>query len=1179
MTIIKDKKISNRLHSFWKTGGCFFLLFFSLPFGEGWGGASFAQQLPFSSQYYTNPLVINPAYTGIDEKINVFLTHRSQWTGLAGAPQTSYFTIDGPIQVKNSSLGLKIYSDVTDIIGRTGAFTSYAYKLAISDSNTIYFGIAGGVINNKIDFSKALIRDNDDPFLSQQSQNRVIFSADLGVVYVWKKLTVGFAVPQVLGNTIKYPILNGDESYYNLNRHYQATAKYVFDVSKEKEIIAYPLVMLRAVKGAPFQYDFNAVIDWKRTGWVGLTFHSNYAFAISGGLRYRNFSVGYAFDLGISKIRSYTGSSSEFLLGYTFGERKKEFDRFVKTDETDSIGSKANADISPALLAQLKAISDTNRAEIDRLKAQLEKAQLAGTSQPAGIANEDLKSAAFFSGKLLDENGNPITDAQIEVIDKATNQVIARPLSNRDGYSRIAVPPGKIYDVVFTKPGYLYQSLNVTIPDSVGYEKRLDNITLQKLEVGKKIVLNNIFFDLNQSSLREESFSELDRSIKLMSDIPSLEIEISGHTDNLGSVKNNQQLSEQRAKAVMDYLVSKGCDKNRLTYKGYGPSQPIADNNTEEGRQVNRRTEFKVLKVDSEYTVVSGTKPSNGENLVKETKSSVAENDELFVQLKTKSDINQAQIDKLKADNESNQAKIDQLLVEHAKAKISNTITPSNNENTALIAQLKSRSDANQLEIAQLKSELEKAKSAETTIATSRNVKDSALRHFLIAETDALLTQLKTKSDTNQIQIDQLKVELEKAKIAGTKPSSNNENDALVIQLKAKSDTNQIEIAKLKSELTKVKESETKAKDALKKENIVSNDENTILLAKLYAKSDSNQLQIDRLKSELEKAKVSETTLENDRKLKDSVLRHFLIAETDALLTQLKTKSDTNQLQIDQLKAELEKTKTAGTKAPATAENDALVAQLKIKSDTNQAQIDRLKVELEKAKTAATKTPATTENDALVAQLKIKSDTNQAQIDQLKAELEKAKTAETKTPSTTENDALVAQLKVKAAMDQAEINRLKTENEKAKTAETKTPSTAENDALVAQLKVKAAMDQAEISRLKRENEKATETTTTIPVSPTPGVRTYKTTDFTDEKNKAVETGFYVVIGAFGNKENAERFKAANIIKGHGNTKIIQNQVTKIYNIFVLKTNNKEDADAERNKYKVEYPSVWILKLE
>jgi type IX secretion system PorP/SprF family membrane protein len=612
------------------------------PFGKG-----FAQQLPFSSQYYSNPFVLNPAYTGINENISVFLTHRSQWTGLAGAPQTSYFTIDGPIRTKNSSVGLKVYSDVTDIISRVGAFANYSYKFKIADSNNLYFGVACGVFDNKIDFSKAQIRDTDDPFLSQQAQNKTVFSADLGIVYVLKKLTIGFAVPQILGNRLKYPIVSGNSGYYNLNRHYQGTAKYVFDVSKEKAIIAYPLIMVRSVKGAPLQYDINGVIDWKKIGWVGVTYHSNYAMAISAGVRYRSFSVGYAFDIGISKISSYTGSTSEFLLGYIF-QNKKEEDRFVKVEDpriniaalsgngneyNDSMQlvnnqMKMNYDSSQvenkrlkeelektkttvivppttgkemdefnlALAAKLKAIADANQAEIDRLKAELEKSKTTGTSDA---------NTASITIRLVDEKNNPISDAQVKVTDIASNKVIATPKVESDGSVRISVPAGKPIDILITKSGYLYKSFNLT-PDS-GSVKKVDNITLEKVEIGKKLIMNNIAFQLNQSKLGKESFPELDNALKLLKDIPSLEIEISGHTDNTGPAENNDRLSRLRAKAVRDYLISKGGDKDRITYKGYGSRQPIASNATKEGRTLNRRTEFQVTKVAPEYSISSGS--------------------------------------------------------------------------------------------------------------------------------------------------------------------------------------------------------------------------------------------------------------------------------------------------------------------------------------------------------------------------------------------------------------------------------------------------------------------------------------------------------------------------------------------------------------------------------------------
>jgi outer membrane protein OmpA-like peptidoglycan-associated protein len=106
--------------------------------------------------------------------------------------------------------------------------------------------------------------------------------------------------------------------------------------------------------------------------------------------------------------------------------------------------------------------------------------------------------------------------------------------------------------------------------------------------------LRNIFFDIGKASLRPESNSELDRLLKLMQDVPSLKIEIGGHTDNTGSASLNQKLSQDRAEAVVNYLKSKGVPASRMNSKGYGDSVPVASNTTEAGRQQNRRTEFEI---------------------------------------------------------------------------------------------------------------------------------------------------------------------------------------------------------------------------------------------------------------------------------------------------------------------------------------------------------------------------------------------------------------------------------------------------------------------------------------------------------------------------------------------------------------------------------------------------------
>jgi outer membrane protein OmpA-like peptidoglycan-associated protein len=114
------------------------------------------------------------------------------------------------------------------------------------------------------------------------------------------------------------------------------------------------------------------------------------------------------------------------------------------------------------------------------------------------------------------------------------------------------------------------------------------------IDVGSKIALRNVFFDIGKSIVKKDSYAELDRLVDLMKKLTNLRVELSGHTDNTGSEVLNTRLSQKRAEAVVEYLISKGISKEKLTAKGYGSSEPIDSNETSEGRQNNRRTEFEI---------------------------------------------------------------------------------------------------------------------------------------------------------------------------------------------------------------------------------------------------------------------------------------------------------------------------------------------------------------------------------------------------------------------------------------------------------------------------------------------------------------------------------------------------------------------------------------------------------
>ncbi len=213
--------------------------------------------------------------------------------------------------------------------------------------------------------------------------------------------------------------------------------------------------------------------------------------------------------------------------------------------------------------------------------------------------NIEVKSSklTLLKGIVSDEESGSPLESSIDLINNEKDQVLATFKSNSStGKYLVTLPSGNNYGIAIRKEGYMFHSENFIIADTLSFQEFVLNIKMKKIEVGNSVVLKNIFFDFDQSKIRSESINELNSLVKLLKDNPKIKVEISSHTDNIGSEDYNQKLSESRCKAVIDYVISKGIIANRLIPKGYGESKAIDSNDTELGRQNNRRTEFKILE-------------------------------------------------------------------------------------------------------------------------------------------------------------------------------------------------------------------------------------------------------------------------------------------------------------------------------------------------------------------------------------------------------------------------------------------------------------------------------------------------------------------------------------------------------------------------------------------------------
>ncbi|GAB1445744.1 MAG: OmpA family protein [Cyclobacteriaceae bacterium] len=214
------------------------------------------------------------------------------------------------------------------------------------------------------------------------------------------------------------------------------------------------------------------------------------------------------------------------------------------------------------------------------------------------------ETIVIVRGKLIDaKTGEPISAKIIyEKLPDGTEVGVTHS-DPETGEYEIHLPAGQLYGVRAEADGHISENQNLDLrgitKDGVtkNQDIRLEPIQVAKIEPDATIDLNNIFFDFDQATLKSESFPELNRIVTLMGEKPTLEVEISGHTDSTGPEDYNLGLSERRAKSVVRYLTDKGVAKERVKVTFYGETKPIETNETKEGRKKNRRVEFKILKL------------------------------------------------------------------------------------------------------------------------------------------------------------------------------------------------------------------------------------------------------------------------------------------------------------------------------------------------------------------------------------------------------------------------------------------------------------------------------------------------------------------------------------------------------------------------------------------------------
>ncbi|MEA1897780.1 MAG: OmpA family protein [Bacteroidota bacterium] len=204
---------------------------------------------------------------------------------------------------------------------------------------------------------------------------------------------------------------------------------------------------------------------------------------------------------------------------------------------------------------------------------------------------------SYIEGKVFDINSKKSLIARFELIDLESNKNVFRAFSDYKGKFLVTLPTNKNYALNVSRDGYLFYSANFSLKGIASLEEPYHLVVpLSPIKTGERTVLRNIFFNFNSYELLPESIVELGKLLEFLQENQELKIRIEGHTDSEGDIDYNLNLSEKRAKTVMDYLLWKSISSNRLSYKGYGESSPISDNSSDQGRAQNRRIEIVVVE-------------------------------------------------------------------------------------------------------------------------------------------------------------------------------------------------------------------------------------------------------------------------------------------------------------------------------------------------------------------------------------------------------------------------------------------------------------------------------------------------------------------------------------------------------------------------------------------------------
>lgn len=290
-----------------------------------------AQYDAMFTQYMFNEMFINPAYAGSKEAMSTTLLHRQQWVNFPGRPITTSFSLHGPVMGNKMGLGLSVLNEKVGPFNRNLVYGSYAYRLKLTDKQTLAFGLMTGIDNQMNKFSSVQVSDGSagsvvDPQFAQNTPSMYALNFGGGVYYTTKTFYGGLSIPRMLDNVARF---SSKGEYFKVTSFkaskftYYITAGNMFTLNEDLKLRA--STMIKVVKNARPQMDLGANFLVKEVVWAGLNYRTNSALAVLVGAQVnKQFFVSYSYDFTLNRLRKYSQGSHEIALNYLFSFKSKK---------------------------------------------------------------------------------------------------------------------------------------------------------------------------------------------------------------------------------------------------------------------------------------------------------------------------------------------------------------------------------------------------------------------------------------------------------------------------------------------------------------------------------------------------------------------------------------------------------------------------------------------------------------------------------------------------------------------------------------------------------------------------------------------------------------------------------------------------------------------------------------